>query len=195
MDMTGWIILGVVVLVAFFAVGVYNGLIQLKNKVDEAWADIETQLKRRYDLIPNIVETVKGYAGHEKSTLENVTKARNMAMSAGTMADKAQAENALTGTLKSLFALAENYPDLKANQNFMDLQQTLKDIEEHLQLSRRYYNATVRDFNTKVELFPNNIFAGIFNFKRRDFFQVDSEEERKNVKVSFSEHKEEGKKE
>lgn len=195
MDMTGWIILGVVVLVAFFAVGVYNGLIQLKNKVDEAWADIETQLKRRYDLIPNIVETVKGYAGHEKSTLENVTKARNMAMSAGTMADKAQAENALTGTLKSLFALAENYPDLKANQNFMDLQQTLKDIEEHLQLSRRYYNATVRDFNTKVELFPNNIFAGIFNFKRRDFFQVDSEEERKNVKVSFSEHKEESKKE
>lgn len=195
MDITGWIILGVVVLVAFFAVGVYNGLIQLKNKVDEAWADIETQLKRRYDLIPNIVETVKGYAGHEKSTLENVTKARNMAMSAGTMADKAQAENALTGTLKSLFALAENYPDLKANQNFMDLQQTLKDIEEHLQLSRRYYNATVRDFNTKVELFPNNIFAGIFNFKRRDFFQVDSEEERKNVKVSFSEHKEESKKE
>jgi LemA protein len=195
MDMTGWIILAVVVLVAFFAVGVYNGLIQLKNKVDEAWADIETQLKRRYDLIPNIVETVKGYAGHEKSTLENVTKARNMAMSAGTMADKAQAENALTGTLKSLFALAENYPDLKANQNFMDLQQTLKDIEEHLQLSRRYYNATVRDFNTKVELFPNNIFAGIFNFKRRDFFQVDSEEERKNVKVSFSEHKEESKKE
>lgn len=195
MDMTGWIILGVVVLVAFFAVGVYNGLIQLKNKVDEAWADIETQLKRRYDLIPNIVETVKGYAGHEKSTLENVTKARNMAMNAGTLADKAQAENALSGTLKSLFALAENYPELKANQNFLDLQQTLKDIEEHLQLSRRYYNATVRDFNTKVELFPNNIFAGIFNFKRRDFFQVDSEEERKNVKVSFSEHKEESKKE
>ncbi|MFO0781230.1 MAG: LemA family protein [Candidatus Gracilibacteria bacterium] len=193
MNTTGWIILGVVVLILFFAIGIYNGLIQLKNKVDEAWADIETQLKRRYDLIPNIVETVKGYAGHEKSTLENVIKARNSAMSAGTFADKAQAENMLSGTLKSLFALAENYPDLKANQNFLDLQQTLKDIEDHLQLSRRYYNATVRDFNTKVELFPNNIFAGIFNFKRRDFFQTDSEEERKNVKVSFSDNKDEKK--
>lgn len=189
MNTTGWIILGAVVLIAFFAIGVYNGLIQLKNKVDEAWADIETQLKRRYDLIPNLVETVKGYAGHEKGTLENVIKARNMAMNAGTFADKAQAENALSGTLKSLFALAENYPDLKANQNFLDLQQTLKEIEEHLQLSRRYYNATVRDFNNKVEIFPNNIFAGIFNFKRRDFFQTDSEEERKNVKVSFNEDK------
>lgn len=193
MNTTGWIILGVVVLILFFAIGIYNGLIQLKNKVDEAWADIETQLKRRYDLIPNIVETVKGYAGHEKSTLENVIKARNSAMSAGTFADKAQAENMLSGTLKSLFALAENYPDLKANQNFLDLQQTLKDIEDHLQLSRRYYNATVRDFNTKVELFPNNIFAGIFNFKRRDFFQTDSEEERKNVKVSFSDNKDDKK--
>lgn len=191
MNTTGWIILGAVVLIAFFAIVVYNGLIQLKNKVDEAWADIETQLKRRYDLIPNLVETVKGYAGHEKGTLENVIKARNMAMNAGTFADKAQAENALSGTLKSLFALAENYPDLKANQNFLDLQQTLKEIEEHLQLSRRYYNATVRDFNNKVEIFPNNIFAGIFNFKRRDFFQTDSEEERKNVKVSFSEEKKE----
>jgi len=189
MDTTGWIILGVVVVVGIFAISVYNGLIGLKNKVDEAWADIGTQLKRRYDLIPNIVETVKGYAGHEKATLENVIKARNSAMSAGTLEGKAQAENMLSGTLKSLFALAENYPDLKANQNFMDLQQTLKDIEEHLQLSRRYYNATVRDFNTKIEIFPNNIFAGMFNFKRRDFFQVDSEEERKNVKVSFDNEK------
>ncbi len=189
MSTTGWIILGVAVLVIFFAISIYNGLIGLKNKVDEAWADIETQLKRRYDLIPNLVETVKGYAGHEKGTLENVIKARNMAMSAGTFADKAQAENALSGTLKSLFALAENYPDLKANQNFLDLQQTLKDVEDHLQLSRRYYNATVRDFNTKLEVFPNNIFAGMFGFKRRDFFQTDSEEERKNVKVSFDEKK------
>ena len=189
MNNIGWIILGVVVLVLFFAVGIYNGLIQLKNKVDEAWADIETQLKRRYDLIPNIVETVKGYAGHEKTTLENVIKARNSAMSAGSIEGKAEAENVLRGTLKSLFALAENYHDLKANQNFLDLQQTLKDVEDHLQLSRRYYNATVRDFNTKVEIFPNNIFAGIFNFTRRDFFQTDSEEERKNVKVSFSDDK------
>lgn len=195
MSTTGWIILAVAVLVIFFAISIYNGLIGLKNKVDEAWADIETQLKRRYDLIPNLVETVKGYAGHEKSTLENVIKARNSAMSAGSFADKAQAENALSGTLKSLFALAENYPDLKANQNFLDLQQTLKDIEDHLQLSRRYYNATVRDFNTKLEVFPNNVFAGMFGFKRRDFFQTDSEEERKNVKVSFDEKKEESKKE
>lgn len=184
-----WIILGIIVVLALFAIGVYNGLIALKNKVDEAWADIETQLKRRYDLIPNIVETVKGYAGHEKSTLENVTKARNAAMNAGTFADKAQAENALSGTLKSLFALAENYPDLKANQNFLDLQQTLREVEDHLQLSRRYYNATVRDFNTKIEVFPNNMFVGILGFKKRDFFQTDSEEERKNVKVSFNDEK------
>jgi LemA protein len=132
--------------------------------VDEAWADIETQLKRRYDLIPNLVEAVKGYAGHEKSTLEDVTKARSAAMGAGTFADKAQAENALSNTLKSLFAVAENYPDLKANQNFLDLQQTLKDVEDHLQLSRRYYNATVRDFNVKTQVFPNNLFAGMFGF-------------------------------
>jgi LemA protein len=132
-----------------------------------------------------LVETVKGYAGHEKSTFENVTKARAAAMSAGTFADKAQAENALSNTLKSLFAVAENYPELKANQNFLDLQQTLKDIEDHLQLSRRYYNATVRDFNTKMQVFPNNVFAGMFGFKARDFFQTDTEEERKNVKVSF----------
>ena len=186
MGTTGWIILGVVVLILFFAIGIYNGLIGLKNKVDEAWADIETQLKRRYDLIPNIVETVKGYAKHEAGTLESVTKARNMAMSAGTMADKAQAENALSGTLKTLFALSESYPELKANQNFMDLQQTLKDVEEHLQLSRRYFNATVRDFNVKVEIFPNNIFAGMLGFKKRDFFEVENASERENVKVSFS---------
>ncbi len=182
---TAWIIIAVVVLLVIFAISIYNGLIQLKNKVDEAWADIETQLKRRYDLIPNIVETVKGYATHEKSTFEEVTKARNMAMGAGTLEDKAQAENMLSGTLKSLFALAENYPQLQANQNFMELQNTLKQIEEQLQLSRRYYNATVRDFNVKIEVFPNNIFAGMFNFTKRAFFEVGSAAERENVKVSF----------
>ncbi len=187
MNTTGWIILGVVVLILFFGIGIYNGLIVLKNKVDEAWADIETQLKRRYDLIPNMVETVKGYAKHEKGTLEQVTKARNMAMGAGTVEGKAQAENMLSGALKSLFAVAENYPDLKANQNFLDLQQTLKDIEEHLQLSRRYYNATVRDLNTKIEVFPNNVFANMLHFQKRQFFQTDSAEERNNVKVSFNE--------
>lgn len=185
MSSTTWIILGIVLLLVILVIGIYNGLIQLKNKVDEAWADIETQLKRRYDLIPNIVETVKGYATHEKGTLEEVTKARTMAMGAGTMEDKAKAENALSGTLKSLFALSENYPDLKANQNFMDLQQTLKQVEDQLQLSRRYYNATVRDFNVKIEVFPNNVFAGMFNFTKRSFFEVGSETERENVKVSF----------
>ncbi|MCC7431923.1 LemA family protein [Candidatus Peregrinibacteria bacterium] len=179
------IVLAVVAVIAFMVIGVYNSLVQLKNKVDEGWADIETQLKRRYDLIPNMVETVKGYAKHESKTLEAVTQARNMAMSANTPEDRMKAESALTGTLKTLFAVAENYPDLKANQNFMDLQATLKEVEEKLQLSRRYYNATVRDFNTKVEIFPNNIVAGLFHFARRPFFEIENAEERQNVKVSF----------
>ena len=185
MDPTLLIILGVIVVLGFFVIGVYNGLIQLKNKVDEGWADIDTQLKRRYDLIPNMVETVKGYAKHEKETLENVTKARNMAMGATTPDGKAQAENMLSGALKSLFAVAENYPELKANQNFLDLQQTLKEIEEHIQLSRRYYNATVRDFNTKIEIFPDNLVAGMLKFEKRKFFEIEKAEERENVKVSF----------
>ena len=187
MNTTAWIIVAIIVVLLFFGVSIYNALIQLKNKVEEAWADIETQLKRRYDLIPNIVETVKGYASHEKNTFEEVTKARSMAMQAGSLEERAKAENMLSGTLKSLFALAENYPELKANQNFLDLQQTLKDIEEHLQLSRRYYNATVRDFNTKIEIFPNNVFAGAFHFAKREFFEVEKPEERENVKVSFGE--------
>jgi LemA protein len=181
------IVLVVLGVLAIGVVTVYNSLIQLKNKVDEGWADIETQLKRRYDLIPNMVETVKGYAKHESKTLEAVTQARNMAMSAKTPEEKIKAENALSGTLKTLFAVAENYPELKANQNFMDLQATLKEVEEKLQLSRRYYNATVRDFNTKVEIFPNNLIANIFKFTRRDFFEIENPEERQNVKVSFSE--------
>lgn len=180
------IVLAVVAVIAFAVIGVYNGLIQLKNKVDEGWADIETQLKRRYDLIPNMVETVKGYAKHESSTFEAVTQARNMAMGANTPEDKIKAENALSGTLKTLFAVAENYPELKANQNFMDLQATLKEVEEKLQLSRRYYNATVRDFNTKLEIFPNNLIAGVFHFVRRNFFEIENPEERNNVKVSFN---------
>jgi len=175
-------------LLAVFVVGVYNGLIKLKNKVDEGWADIDTQLKRRHDLIPNIVETVKGYASHEAQTLENITKARSDAMSAQDTKGKEDAENMLSGALKSIFALAENYPDLKANQNFLDLQQTLTEVEENIQLSRRYYNATVRDFNTKIEVFPNNLLASPFGFKKRDFFQA-SDDEKKNVKVSFSDEK------
>lgn len=180
------LIIGIIVILAVTVIGIYNGLVTLKNKVDEGWADIETQLKRRYDLVPNMVETVKGYAKHEEGTFEKVTQARNMAMKAGDFDAKAEAENMLTGALKSLFAVAENYPELKANQNFLDLQNTLREIEEHIQLSRRYYNATVRDLNTKIELFPNNLFAGMLGFAKRKFFEIDREEERENVKVDFA---------
>lgn len=173
-------------LLAVFVVAIYNALIKLRNKVDEGWSDIDTQLKRRYDLIPNLVETVKGYASHEKDTLQKVTEARTKAMNAKGVQDKQQAENMLTGALKTIFALAENYPDLKANQNFLELQKTLTEIEENIQLSRRYYNATVRDFNTKLQVFPNNLIAAPLGFKKRDFFQID-EEEKKNIKVSFKE--------
>ena len=179
-----YILLALALLVVF-VVAIYNGLIRLRNKCDEAWADIDTQLKRRYDLIPNLVETVKGYAGHEAQTLEKVTAARTAAMNAQGVHEKEQAENMLSGALKTIFALAEQYPDLKANQNFLDLQKTLTEIEEHIQLSRRYYNATVRDFNTKIQVFPNNIIARPLGFSEKEFFQA-SDEEKKNVKVSFS---------
>lgn len=186
MNTTVLIIIAVVVVLVFALINIYNSLVRLKNKVDEGWSDIDTQLKRRYDLIPNMVEAVKGYAKHEKGTFEEVTKARNMAMNATTPEAKADAENMLTGALKTLFAVAENYPQLRANENFLDLQNTLKEIEEHIQLSRRYYNATVRDFNTKIEVFPNNVFAGMFGFGKRQFFELGSAAERENVKVSFS---------
>lgn len=175
-------------LIAVLIAALYNSLVRLKNKVNEAWADIDTQLKRRYDLIPNLVETVKGYATHESETLEKVVQARNAALNATSMQEKEQAENMLTGALKSIFALAEQYPDLKANQNFMELQSTLKEIEDHIQMSRRYYNATVRDFNTKIEVFPNNLLAKPLGFTQREFFEA-TEEEKGNVKVSFSEEK------
>lgn len=179
-----YIALVILAVIAVLIVAVYNGLIKLKNKANEAWADIDTQLKRRYDLIPNIVETVKGYAGHESETLEKVIQARTAAMGAQSISDKQTAENMLTGALKSIFALSESYPDLKANENFMNLQNTLKEIEEHIQLSRRYYNATVRDFNTKIEVFPNNIIAGPLGFTKKEFFQAEGEE-KQNVQVSF----------
>lgn len=174
--------------IAAFFIITYNGLITLKNKCEEGWADIDTQLKRRYDLIPNLVETVKGYASHESETFEKVVQARSAAMNAQTVADKEAAENMLSKTLKSIFALAENYPELKANENFKHLQQTLTEIEEHIQLSRRYYNATVRDFNTKQEVFPNNLVASVAKFEKREFFEAD-DEEKKNVKVDFSKEK------
>lgn len=180
------IIVSVVGLAAVFFVLLYNGLIRLKNKVEEAWSDIDVQLKRRYDLIPNLVSTVKGYAKHEKSVFEEVTKARTAAMDASNPAEKERAENMLSGALKSLFAVAENYPDLKADQNFLDLQQQLAALEEEIQKSRRYYNGNVREFNTKIQVFPNNLFANMLGFKNYDFFEAD-EAEKENVKVDFSE--------
>ncbi len=164
----------------------YNGLIRSKTRVDEAWSDIEVQLKRRYDLIPNLVETVKGYAGQESSVLENVTKARTMAMNAGSMQEKLKDENALSGTLKSLFAVAESYPDLKSNQNFLKLQGDLTDTEDKIQASRRFYNGTVRDYNTKLQTVPTNIFANTFSFKVREFFDIDEKgAEGQPVQVKF----------
>jgi len=180
----GLIIIIVLVVVILWAIAIYNGLIRLKNRVDEAWSDIDVQLKRRYDLIPNLVNTVKGYAEHERELFEKVTQARTAAMGAGSTEDKAKAENMLSGTLKSLFAVAENYPDLKANQNFLELQRELSDTENKIQASRRFYNGNVRDFNTKIEIFPNNIFAGILKFTKRDFFQAE-EGEKENVEVKF----------
>lgn len=179
------IVLGLTLVLAIWIIMVYNRLITLRNRVDEAWSDIDVQLKRRHNLIPNLVETVKGYAAHEKETLENVTKARNMAMSAENKHELAEAENMLSDTLKSLFAVAENYPDLKASQNFLQLQDELKDTEDKIQAARRFYNANVRDFNTKIQVFPNNIIAGQLNFEKREFFEIENEEERKNVEVKF----------
>ncbi|HRZ95472.1 MAG TPA: LemA family protein [Candidatus Moranbacteria bacterium] len=181
---TGLILIIILALILIAIIAMYNGLIKLKNRVDEAWSDIDVQLKRRYDLIPNLVSTVKGYAAHEKEVFEKVTEARTRAMGAGTAADKAQAENTLSNTLKSLFAVAEAYPDLKANQNFLELQRELTDTEDKIQAARRFYNGNVRDFNTKIQVFPNNIFAGMLNFTKRDFFEA-GEGEKEAVKVEF----------
>ena len=172
----GLILLIVVVLLIIWVVVMYNGLIRLKNRVDEAWSDIDVQLKRRHDLIPNLVNTVKGYAAHEKEVFEKVTQARAQAISAGTAEAKGQAENMLSGALKSLFAVAEAYPDLKANQNFLELQRELTDTEDKIMAARRFYNGNVRDFNTKIEVFPTNIFAGMLHFTKREFFQVEEGE-------------------
>ncbi len=181
-----WIIVAVVVIgFALFAIGGYNGLVKLRNLVEEAFATMDVYLKKRYDLIPNLVETVKGYAAHEAGTLEKVVKARNMAASAGSVEDRIQGENMLTGALKSLFALAEAYPDLKANANFMDLQAQLQKVEEDIANSRKYYNATVREYNTRTEVFPYNIIAGLFKFTRKALFEVTDETERQRVEVKF----------
>lgn len=177
-----YIIIAIVVILAL----IFNGLVRSKNRVDEAWSDISVQLKRRYDLIPNLVETVKGYAAHESGVFEKVTQARAAAMGAGSLDDKLAKENALAGTLKSLFAVAEAYPELKANSNFMQLQSDLTDTEDKIQAARRFYNGNVRDYNTKIQVFPTNLFASIFGFTKRDFFGIDeSGPEAQPVKVQF----------
>jgi len=179
------IALGILLLLAIVAVVIYNGLVRLRVQSDNAWADIDVQLKRRYDLIPNVVETVKGYAAHEKGTLEAVINARNKAMGAQGPAAKAEAENVLTGALRQLFALAEAYPQLRAVESFQQLQKTLSEIEEAIQNARRYYNAVVRDLNTKIAQFPSNIVASLFNFKAREFFELADAAQREAPKVSF----------
>ncbi len=184
-----YIIIGVIVLGLLALIGLYNGLITLRNQVEEAWSDITVQLKRRYDLIPNLVETVKGYAKHEKSAFEDVTKARSAAMGAKSPDDKGQAENMLSGALKSLFAIAEAYPDLKANENFKGLQDELADTENKIQAARRFYNGTVRDFNTRLQVFPTNVFGRMLGFMARPFFELEAEEAAQAsqpVKVDFS---------
>ena len=169
---TLYIILGVIAVAAIVFMVMYNTLVRRRNQAEEAWADIEVQLKRRYDLIPNIVEAVKGYAGYEKGVLENVTRARTAAMGVQSAGEQARAENMLAGTLKTLFAVAENYPDLKANMNFLELQRELSDTENKIQSSRRFFNANVRDYNIALETFPSNIIASIFNFSRKELFDL-----------------------
>ena len=180
-----WIIIAIIIVLAIAFVGMYNSFIKLKNSCEEAFSTMDVYMKKRFDLIPNLVETVKGYAAHEKETLENVMAARNGIQSAATVEEKMAQENVLTGTLKSLFAVAEAYPDLKANTNFLDLQNQLQSVEEDIANSRKYYNAVVKQFNTKCEMFPSNIIASMFHFERKPMFEVDSAEERKNVEVKF----------
>lgn len=185
--MTTWIIVGVIALILLYVAAMYNGLITLKNRVDEAMSDMDVQLKRRYDLIPNLVETVKGYAKHEEGTLEKVIAARSSAMAvpSSDVEHKIQAENELSSTLKSIFALSESYPDLKANQNFLELQRELSDTEDKIMASRRFYNGNVRDFNTKIQVFPTNVINKMLGFKAYNFYELADAAQRENVNVKF----------
>jgi LemA protein len=182
---TQLILVIVLVVVGLWFAGAYNMLVRLRVRVREAWSDIDVQLKRRYDLIPNLIETVKGYASHEASVLENVVKARSMAMNAQSVGEHGKAENMLSGALKSLFALSENYPDLKASQNFAKLQDELTDTENKIQASRRFYNTNVMSLNTAIQQFPTNMIANMFSFKKEAFFELSEESAREPVKVSF----------
>lgn len=179
-----YVFFGLAVVVGLWLMFAYNGLIRFRNRVKDAWSDIDVQLKRRHDLIPNLVNTVKGYAKHEKEVFENVTKARAEAINAKDPKKQAEAENMLSDTLKSLFAVSEAYPDLKANENFLELQRSLTDTEDKIQAARRFYNGNVRDFNTKVEVFPTNMIAGMLGFKQFEFFEAETKE-RENVEVKF----------
>ncbi len=181
-----YIVIAIVVAFILFLVFKYNGFVTLRIRTQEAWADIDVQLKRRYDLIPNLVSTVKGYATHESTAFEKVSEARSRAMQAGTPAEKGEAENMLTGTLKSLFAISEAYPELKANTNFLQLQSELSDTENKIQAARRFYNGNVRDLNTAIDMFPGNIIAGMFKFVKMEFFELEQDSvEKEPVKVSF----------
>lgn len=187
MDLSSIVLLIIVVAIAFFVM-TYNGLITLRTRSDEAWSDIDVQLKRRHDLIPNLMETVKGYAKHESDVFQKVTEARTQAISGSANASpaaQAQSENVLNQALKSVFAVAESYPELKADTNFLKLQEELAATEDKIQASRRFYNANVRDLNTKIDIFPSNIIAGMFSFKKKEFFELADASERENVKVSF----------
>ena len=179
------IIIAVAAIIILWIIGVFNSLIRLKNRVSEAWSDIDVQLKRRYDLIPNLIETVKGYMTHEANVFEKVTEARAKAISATGTAEKAQAENALSGALKTLFAVSENYPQLRASENFSKLQEELSDTENKIQASRRFYNGNARDFNIRQETFPSNIIATLFGFKKAEFFEIEEAGERKAPEVKF----------
>lgn len=179
------VVIVILVVIALALIGIYNGLIQLRVRADNAWADIDVQLKRRYDLIPNLVETVKGYAAHEKGTFENVAKSRSAAMSASTPAGKSEAEGQLTYALRGLLAVSEAYPQLRASEQFQSLQGSLSGLEDAIQNARRYYNAVVRDLNTKIQSFPTNIIAGMFNIQQRQFFDIAEPTQREPVAVKF----------
>ena len=181
----GWIILAIVVIIVIAIISMYNGLVSARVKVDNAWSQIDVQLQRRFDLIPNFVETVKGYTSHESETFEKIAQLRTSWANAGTVAEKAELDNQLSGALKTIMAVSENYPELKANQNFSELSEELRNTENKISFSRQFYNDTVTMYNEKLVLFPSNIIANIFNFKPRDLFKTDSDEARKNVKVDF----------
>ncbi|MDF1543837.1 MAG: LemA family protein [bacterium] len=185
--MTAFLIfIGAIIALAMFAIAIYNGLVKLRTTAESSWSDIDVQLKKRYNLVPALVETVKGYAKHESGLFEKVTKARSQAMQGGSPEEIAAGHNMLTGTLKSLFAVSEAYPDLKANSNFLELQKQFEEIESDIESARRYYNAVVRDYNIKTETFPSAMVASMFNFTKKEFFEIETPEERNAIKPDFS---------